>query len=216
MVSVQLKVDFNSLTQGSGPTPEPGYESHDAEHEVAVDFIPMIYSVDSCTGAVNVTITPQWPNTTDSRVMQSIVPSGGYDRNWLGDRINLVTDWIGTDSRSGRGGNGDWDRATGLPTYFTLALSGLPARSFDWLSYDHDTENVWGDFQVETSTDGGITFGPALDKEMSSSSPGGTPSDPIKETGSPDPKKLSSTFTTTIQADGTSDVVLRFAPSSMV
>lgn len=40
--SAQLKVDFNSLTQGGGPNPEPGFESYDAGHEVASDFVPMI------------------------------------------------------------------------------------------------------------------------------------------------------------------------------
>jgi hypothetical protein len=210
----QLMVDFNSLNQDGGPHPQAGYESYDARHEVAADFIPVNYPTDFGSGVYNVTVTPEWPNTSDNRVMQAIDRGSGYDANWVGNDIDLLTDWIGSDSRTANGGNGDWDRTSGTPTYFTLTLSGLPAREYDWLSYHHDTENIWSDFQVEVSVDGGATFGPANDMEMSSSSPGGTPPDPIKETGSPnpDPRDLSSTFTTTFVADGAADVVLRFAP----
>ena len=213
LATAQLKVDFNSLTQDGGPHPTVGYESYDAGHEVATDFVPRTYLVDFGGGPINVTITPGWPNTAANQVMQMIDRGAGNDANWVGNDIDLLTDWIGADSRTSQGGNGDWDRTTGTPTYITLTISGLPACSFEWLSYHHDTENIWSDFQVEVSSDGGAVFGAPIDMEMTSSSPGGNPPDPIKETGAndPDPKNLSSTFTTIIQADGTSDVVLRFA-----
>ncbi|MFT4541741.1 MAG: hypothetical protein ACI841_005387 [Planctomycetota bacterium] len=210
----QLKVDFNSLTQDGGPHPELGYESYDAGHEVQADFVPKIFTADFGSGLVNITVTPAWPNSADNRVMQSIDRSSGNDAYWIGSNQDLLTDWIGTDTRTLSGGNGDWFRTSGTPTYLTLRLNGLSANEYSWLSYHHDTENIWSDFQVEVSTDGGATFGPPVDMEMTSSSPGGNPADPVKETGSPDPdpEHLTSTFTTSFVADGSADVVLRFAP----
>jgi len=212
--TAQLLVDFNSLNQDNGPHPEPGYQSYDARHEVAADFIPVTYITDFGFGTYNLTLTPQWPNTNDNRVMQAIDRGSGFDANWVGSEIDLVTDWIGSDSRLANGGNGDWDRTIGTPTYFTVTINGLPASEYEWLSCHHDTEYMWSDFQVEVSVDGGASFGPAMDMEMTSSSPGGTPPDPVLETGSPnpDPRSLSSTFRTTFETDGFFDVVLRFAP----
>ncbi len=213
--SAELKVDFNSLTQGGGPNQQDGLEGYDAGHERAADFIAKDYEVSFPSGDATVTMTPAWPNTTDNRVQQMIDRGAGNDANWVGNDIDLLTDWIGSDSRTGNGGNGDWDRTDATdPTYMTLSLGGLPAGDYFWTSYHHDTENMWSDFQVEVSTDGGTTYGPAVDREMTSSSPGGNPAAPIKYLGdvNPDPKKLPSTFTTRFTADGDKDVVLRFAP----
>ena len=208
-----MKVDFNSTNQDGGPHPHAAFQSYNAGHEVPGDFVPQTYSADLGSGPVNVTVTPAWPNTTAAQVQQMIDRTPGYDAQWVGDEIDLITDWIGVDSRVGLGGNGDWDRVSGTPTYLTLTLSGLPMGDFRWVSYHHDTENVWADFQVEVSTDGGATYGAPLDMEMTSSSTGGAPANPSRQTGAsdPDPRNLGATFMATINATG-ADVVLRFAP----
>ena len=199
----QLWVDFNSTTQDSGPHPQAGYESYDAGHEVAADFVTQNYTAFGGT----IGVTPAWPNTTDNRVQQMIDRGAGNDAQWLGGDIDLYTDFLGIDSRTGNGGNGDWARdGASEPTYMTLALSGLPAGDYDWKSFHHDTENVWADFQVDVSTDGGANFATIGDYEMSSTSTGGNPANPGLITAEP-----VSMVNTTFSATG-EDVVLRFAP----
>ena len=96
-------------------------------------------------------VTPDWPNTTDNRVRQMIDRSAVNDAQWGGDKLDLLTDWIGIDTRTTSGGNGDWDRTPATtPTYLTLALSGLPAGTYEWTSYHHDTEQIWADVQPMT------------------------------------------------------------------
>lgn len=211
--AAQLRVDFNSTNQDGGPHPTVGYESYDAAHEVATDFVPQTFMADFGNGPVAVTVTPAWPSTTSNQVMQMIDRTPGFDSNWVGDDPDLLTDWIGCDSRLAVGGNGDWDRVNGMPTYMTLTLSGLPAGQYQWLSFHHDTEHIWSDFQVEVSTDGGATYGAPIDKEMTNSTTGGNPANPNPSTGAaaPLPADLSSAFTTALDATG-ADVVLRFAP----
>jgi len=213
-VSAQLKVDFNSTTQDGGPHNEAGFQAYDAGHEVSADFVPKSYTVVFPSGAATVTVIPAWPNTIDNRVRQMIDRFAATDASWVGNNIDLLTDWIGSDSRTVNGGNGDWDRIVGLPTYLTLVLSGLPAGQYAWLSYHHDTEYMWSDFQVEISVDGGGSFGPPTEMQMTCSSIGGDPRNPFPNTGAsdPNPKNLPSTFTTAFTADGANDVVLRFAP----
>ena len=203
--SAQLWVDFNSTSQDSGPHPQAGYESYDAGHEVPEDFVTMSYS--AFGGSIGV--TPAWPNTTDNRVQQMIDRNPGNDDQWMGADIDLLTDFLGIDSRTGNGGNGDWNRGDGAtsPTYMTLALSGLPAGDYNWTSFHHDTENVWADFQVEASSDGGATYTLLGDFEMSSTSTGGAPENPGLITSGP-----VSTVNATLTSNGSDDVVVRFAP----
>ena len=132
-VSGQLLVDFSQ----TGVAPEPGYQSYEASHEVIASFTTMTYAAFGAT----VDVTPEWSNTTDNRVRQMIDRGSDFDDNWVGNKIDLITDWIGSDTRTGSGGNGDWDR-TGATTstYLTLTLSGLPAGAYQWTSYHHDTE----------------------------------------------------------------------------
>jgi len=214
-VPAQVLVDFNSTTQDGGPHNEAGYAAYDAGHEVSADFDTKSYPVVFPSGPATVTVTPNWPNTVDNRVRQMLDRATANDANWVGNDLDLLTDWIGADSRTANGGNGDWDGAgTGTPTYFNLVIGGLPAGQYAWLSYHHDNENVWSDFQVEISLDGGATFGSPVDLQMTSSTAGGSPASPVIYTGSPDPdsRNLPSTFTTGFTADGVNDVVLRFAP----
>jgi MYXO-CTERM domain-containing protein len=131
----------------------------------------------------------------------------GNDAQWLGADLDLLTDFLGIDTRTGNGGNGDWLRdGASEPTYLTLSLSGLPAGDYNWKSFHHDTENVWADFQVEISADGGGTYSAVGDFEMSSSSTGGNPPNPSLVTDG-----VVSTVETMFSANGSDDVSLRFA-----
>ncbi len=218
-----LKVDFNSNQDNGGNSlgaspknsvanhNQPGWESYHANHEVAAEFVTETYGT--------ISITPDWPNTTDNRVRQSIDRGAGNDGNWnnASNDINLVTDFIGIDTRTSNGGNGNWDGTTGAPTYFTLTLGGLNASDYSWTSFHHDTEDVHGLFQLEISTDGGATYGAPISGYMSDSTSGGTPDSATTglmlgpQTG-PDANTLLSTLNTSFTANGSDDVVLRFAP----
>ncbi len=217
-----LQVDFNSNQDGGGDSTaagdpslstanhnQAGWSSYHANHEVAAEFSTATYG--------GITVTPSWPNTTRNTVQQSIDRAAGNDATWdnsLGF-LNLVTDWIGTDTRTAEGGNGDWDGTTGTPTYFDLRIGGLAVGSYTWTSFHHDTENVHGPFAVWISTDGGATYKQLADGVMTDGTEGGTPESPARERG-PDPYALPSTYRTTFSASGMDDVVMRFAPYSAV
>jgi len=189
--SASLWVDFNSNQDGGG-TPvvgDPadsanathnaaGYQSYHAAHEVATDFSTASYNTTfALTGATTVTLTPTWSNTTDNRVQQSIDRGAGNDANYITPgafSLDLVTDWIGIDARTGSGGNGNFDGTTGTPTWIELTLGSLPAGDYSWLSVHHDTENVFGDFNVYI--DNGSGYALAGSGYQSDSTPGGNPS----------------------------------------
>ena len=215
-----LKVDFNSNQDSGGDSStagdpslsvanhnQEGWSSYHANHEVAAEFSTANYG--------GITVTPAWSNTTDNRVQQSIDRGAGNDNTWddaEGD-LNLVTDFIGIDTRTGNGGNGNWDGTTGTPTYMTLTLGGLAAGVYDWTSFHHDTENVHGPFAVWLSTDGGSSYTQLVDGLMTDGSEGGNPESAAREHG-PDAYLLPSTYNTSFTANGTDDVVMRFAPHS--
>lgn len=219
---VILRVDFNSNQDSGGDSTtagdpglseaahnQEGWSSYHANHEVSDEFTTADYD--------GITVTPAWPNTTDNRTQQSIDRGSDNDVNWddaAGD-LNLVTDFIGIDTRTGNGGNGDWDGTSGDPTYMTLTLGGLATGTYDWTSYHHDTENVHGPFAVWVSIDGGETFTQLDDGAMTDSTEGGNPDSGALEVG-PDADSLPSTYHTSFWADGLSDVVLRFAPYAAV
>jgi hypothetical protein len=92
------------------------------------------------------------PQSID-RTSQPAGPVAGNDANWdnsLG-YLNLITDWLGTETRTASGGNGNFDGVNGTPTYLTLTLSGLGAGEYDRTSYHHDTESMNTDFTLEPS-----------------------------------------------------------------
>ena len=208
--SAQLKVDFTP----TGGDVEPGFAGYFATHEESATFTTQNFGVFGST----VTITPDWPNTTDARVRQMIQRGAGNNANWVGDHIDFLKDFIGVDTRTGNGGLGDFNGTTGTPTYFTLTLTGLPSEEYSWLSYHHDTENVFTSFQIEYSADGGGTFTPVPGTFVGTdSTPNGTPASPQTYTGSPDPNpaNLPSTATFNFNAVAGQDVVIRFTPLSM-
>ncbi|MDA7881090.1 hypothetical protein N9A94_02170 [Akkermansiaceae bacterium] len=152
-----LYLDFNSTNQGGGPNAVGSrYQNYDAGHEVDVDFVTQTYPA---FGTI-VSLTPTWPDTTDSRVKQMIDRGAGNDANWTGTDLQLVTDFLGIDTRTGSGGNGDYDGTNGSPTTLLLTLSDLPGGTYDLTSFHHDTENVHTPFLVDISVDGGATFDP--------------------------------------------------------
>ena len=212
-----LNIDFNSTTQDSGPHNNAGFQAYDAGHEVAADFDTKTYNA----FGTMVGITPDWPNTTDNRVRQMIDRGMGNDDNWLDSDIDGITDWLGIDTRTGNGGNGNWDGTTGDPTYMTLSLSDLPAATYSWTGFHHDTENVHTNFAVWLSTDGGSNFTQMPDGYMSDSTEGGNPDSATN--GSPGlvtdlggMLAAGSIYPMEFTANGTDDVVLRFAPYSGV
>ena len=214
-----LLVDFSSTTQGGGPNLQTDYQAYNAGHEVSADFITRSYPA----FGTSIDITPAWPDTTDARVQQMIDRGNGNDANWndASADLQLITDFLGIDTRTGQGGNGNWDGTNGTPTRMTLTLGGLPAGSYAWTSFHHDTEHVHGNFQVELSTDGGVSFADlGSDFYMSDSTPGGNPDSATDGAGGtqvgPDASTLSSTATFQIEATGVDDVVVRFTPLSGV
>ncbi len=215
-----LSVDFNSNQDDGGDSAlagapnlsealhnQPGWSSYHANHEVPEEFGTANYG--------GITVTPAWPNTTDNRVQQSIDRTADWDASWdnaAGD-LDLITDFIGIDTRTSNGGNGDWDGTTGTPTYMTLAIGGLAAGDYGWTSFHHDTEKVWGPFAVWLSTDGGASFTQLADGLMTNGSEGGVPPSDVLVHG-PDAYTLDSTYQAPFTANGADDVVLRFAPYS--
>lgn len=226
----QLLIDFNSTSQDDGPHNDTagGFSAYDAGHEVADDFVTQTYEA----FGTNVGVTPSWPNTTDNRVRQMIDRGAGNDANWMDAVTDLeadpvpilgldfVTDFLGIDTRTGNGGNGDWDGTEGTPTYMNIALSGLPAATYTWQSAHVDTENLHGDFAVSLSVDGGATFSALDNGVLVNASPGGNPN--AVDSGFLDALAQDSTtaalsgaiYSADFTADGTNDVVLQFAPLS--
>ncbi|MBN1844442.1 MAG: lamin tail domain-containing protein [Sedimentisphaerales bacterium] len=208
-MQAQLKVDFNSTNQDGGPHNQAGWSAYNAGHEVAADFVTVNYD--------GITVTPTWPNTTANTVQQMIDRGAANDATWndaAGD-LNLVTDWIGIDTRTGNGGNGDWNGTAGTPTYLDLTIGGLPTGDYGWTSFHHDTEHCHGPFAVWLSTDGGVNFTQLADGLMTDSTPGGTPDSAVDGsyglvTG-PNAYTLPSTYHASFIANGTDDVVMRFA-----
>ena len=214
--SAELFVDFNSTSQDGGPHPETGYNSYDAAHENASDFLsPRDYNAFGTT----VSLAIDFPDSSDRRVQQMIDRGSGNDGNWTGSKLNLITDWIGVDTRSGNGGNGDYDGVNGTPTRITFTLENLPTATYHWRSFHHDTEHMNGLFLVEYSTNGGGSYTLAEGPEaggafrQTDSTPGGNP-DSAQTHGGPHPETLPSTVEFDFTATAGQDLILRVVPLS--
>ncbi|MFP6873228.1 MAG: LamG-like jellyroll fold domain-containing protein [Verrucomicrobiales bacterium] len=226
----QLWIDFNSNQSGGGNPvagdpanatnavfSEAGYQSYHARHEQAADFVIASYSASfSQTGAATITLLPEWPNSTDQRVRQSINRGGGQANSWTGDNQNLLRDWIGCDPRPGNGGNGTWDGINGTPTYMLLTIGGLAAGNYDMTTFHHDVEHMNSFFTIEVSSDGGASFSAPINGRITNSLPGGAPVGNELPAGTApniaggDPADLSSTQNFSFTAGGNLNVVLRF------
>lgn len=210
----QLFVDFNSTTQDGGPSPEAGYNSYDAAHENSGDFQA---ARNYPAFGTSVALTVDFPDSSDSRVQQMIDRGSDNDANWSGSQLNLITDWIGVDTRTNNGGNGNYDGVTGTPTRIAFTLENIPAGTYHWRSYHHDTENMNGIFLVEYSVDGGGSFSAVVGPEaggafrQTDSSAGGTPASAQTYSG-PDPASLPSTAEFDFTAGAGQDLVVRIIP----
>lgn len=212
--AADLLVDFNSTNQDGGPHNQAGYQPYNAGHEIAADFLAArSYSAFNTTVSLQVT----WPDTTGNRVQQMIDRASNFDANWTGQKLDLLTDWIGIDTRTAEQGNGDYNGTTGTPTRIVFRLTGVPAGTYNYRSYHHDTENVHTPYRVEISTNGGTTFAPfAGPFPGTDSTPGGSPASAqtYTGTGDQDPATLPSTFTTSLVATQGQDILIRYTPLS--
>ncbi len=209
-----LFVDFNSTNQDGGPRNQSGYQPYNAGHEVAADFLAArSYSAFNTTVSLRVT----WPDTTSNRVQQMMDRPAVNDANWTGQKLDLLTDWIGVDTRTSEFGNGDYNGTTGTPTRIVFRLAGVPAGYYLYRSYHHDTEHAHTPYRVEISTNGGTSYAPfAGPFPGTDSTAGGTP--PSAQTyngaGGQDPATLPSTFSTNFIAVAGQDVLIRYTPLS--
>lgn len=245
-----LWIDFNSLTQDNGPHHHPDYQPYNAAHEVPEDFNTKQYEAFGTTVSFTPTFPDTTDNRVmqaidrgsqgmlDADGEYTLVDEdgfpiiGGNDFNWFDmdveaseevetGNIDVVTDWIGADTRIANGGNGDYDGEVGDPTRMLFTLSGVPAGDYNWVSFHHDTENMWGRYWFDYSVDGGETFAPVGDREfrITKSTTGGNPASDevyigIDEDFNPiDLKDLPSTVEFDFTATG-DDVVLQFTPLS--
>ncbi len=174
VAQANLMIDFGQPT-----TPvQAGYEAFVGEHENALSlYTPQSYTAFGET----VTLSASWnPVLPDWRAMQMIDRAGNDGE----DTPDLMRDWIGTDTR---GLHGD---------PLTLTISGLPAGTYQWLSYHHDTQDQTGIFDVIVSDAlGSQTF---TDIDISDGNSG------VKALAD------ATKFITTITSDG-SDITLTFS-----
>lgn len=213
--SAALSIDFNT-NANAGTNNEAGYQSYAADHEVSASFTTQNFNTTFANqGPATVSLTPAFPGTTANTVRQMIDRGNA---TWIGEKNNLLRDWIGVDARTSNGGNGTWDGSTGTPTYITLTLTGLPADVYSMTSYHHDVENMNSFFTVEVSVDGGANYSAPMNGRMTNSLGTGTPAENVVPAGTApnvaggDPADLTSTMTYGFTADGTNDVVLRYTP----
>ena len=138
-VPTQGQVDGLHINFTPGGSPVNGFQDYIAQHEVLSSFTPQIFNAFGGT----VTVAASW-NDGGSAVHleapQMIRRGLNLD---LTEAPNLVRDFIGTDNR----------RVPGNP--MTLTLSGLPAGTYQWTSYHHDSDNQTGIFDVTFTHAGG-------------------------------------------------------------
>jgi hypothetical protein len=172
----QLKIDFNV----TGGAVEAGYQGYFASDKNAATFTAQSYQAFGTT----VTIRPTWPADAVAGAMRMI--DRGTDDGL--DVVNLLRDWIGTDTRS-----------VGDP--MTLTISGLPVGTYQWLSYHHDAHDQTGIFSVTVNDATGSATTTGID---------------ITDTRAGAVVKLADVtkFTTTITSYGKSDVQLVFDQTS--
>lgn len=161
-----LWIDF-----GQDDTPvQTGYQAYTANHEQVASFTAQTFNA---FGTL-VTVDTRWVTGAVNAAAQM------YDRGTRpSDTPDLMRDWIGTDRR-----------VAGNP--LTLTLSGVPAGTYSWLSYHHDTENQTGLFDVTVTDDAGSATTLSVDISQ-----GNIPLDNV------------TTFSSSIVSDG-SDVTLVF------
>lgn len=173
-----LKVDFN----GSTAQTMAGYQAYTAQNEVANTFGARSYGAFGTT----IMVTPSWAGSpaTNTAQQAQVRSANGYSTN-AADLLDLLIDWIGTDTRENPGDP------------LTLTLSGLPAGSYHWLSYHHDMQDQQGTFSVTVNDASGSATTTGL---------------PISHTQGTSNTNLASVskFTSTVTSDGVNPVSLVF------
>ncbi len=138
--TVPADFDWFEIIEGPGETlPSPAVEAGD-NMLVAMDMLPAVITgavsdPENDVSAVAWTLLrddTEFPNQAVKEAMQML------NRNaYTADPAytNLLQDWIGTDTRQ-----------PGDP--LVLTISGLPAGTYSWTSYHHDTQDQTGQFDV--------------------------------------------------------------------
>jgi len=173
----QLKIDF-SLTGGAV---EAGYQGYFATRSTPATFTAQSYTAFGTT----VTIRPTW-GANAAAAAQAMIDRGTDDG--VLDFVNLLRDWIGTDTRQ-----------VGDP--MTLTISGLPAGTYEWLSYHHDPHDQTGIFSVTVNDAAGSATTSGIDISNGTGTTIRSLADVTK-------------FTTTIISNGMDDVRLVFDQTS--
>lgn len=124
VAQAQLKIDFNV----TGGATEPGWQGYFATDKSAASFTAQSYTAFGTT----VTIQPTWVSGAAAGALREI--DRGTDDGM--DPQDLLRDWIGTDTR------------TTPADPMTLTISGLPAGTYQWVSYHHDPQDQTGIFDV--------------------------------------------------------------------
>lgn len=152
-------VDFSpdgTVAGQAGPFHDQDSFPFVAAHEVDSATDPL-FGVDrsetwpvAALGGASVTATLSYPDSTDPRIKQMIGRpddggAGGSD-HYVGDKVDVMRDWVGIDARTGSGGNG-----TGAPTTMRLNLAGLPDGTYLFRGYHHDVANQKGRFEIVVS-----------------------------------------------------------------
>jgi len=170
-----------------------GYQAYTAQNEVTNTFGSRSYSA----FGTSITVTPTWAGSPATNTAQQAQArsANGYSTN-PADMLDLVSDWIGTDKRENPGNP------------MTLTISVLPAGTYGWLSYHHDTQDQHGTFNVTVNdAAGSVTTTGIQISSTQSSSPAVTNLANVTK------------FATTITSDGVNPVSLVFnltSPTSPV
>ncbi len=169
-----LQIDFGT----SSSSVESDYHPYTASNEQPVTFTTRSYSA----FGTMVSVTPSWASGAEDAAMQILNRTNlnGYTDG----TEELMSDWIGTDTRS-----------VGDP--MTLMISGLPAGTYSWVSYHHDVDASNTHFFDVTVTD---ATGPSITTDVQITNTIGDLITTIEGVGK---------FETTIVSDG-SDITLVF------
>ena len=124
VAQAQLKIDFTV----TGGAVQPGYQGYFATDKAAASFTAQSYQAFGTT----VTIQPTWVAGANAGALRMI--DRGTDDGM--DPQDLLRDWIGTDTR------------TTPADPMTLTISGLPAGTYQWVSYHHDPQDQTGIFDT--------------------------------------------------------------------
>jgi hypothetical protein len=170
----QLKIDFGT---SSSPV-AAGYQGYFATDKTPASFTAQTYKA----FGTNVTIQPTWVTGAAAGALRMI--DRGADAAM--ENSDLIRDWIGTDTRT-------------VPADpMTLVISGLPAGTYQWLSYHHDRNDQTGIFSATVNDASGSKTTANIDI---SNGAGFKMADVTK-------------FSTTIVADGKNNVTLVFHQTS--